>query len=106
VVLGGDCTITLGVLAGVQRHAPDAGLLYFDGDADLATPATTSSGVLDAMGAAHLLGLADNPLARLGPHFPMLLSRTTGWVCRWPWRRGCCPSSIGCPGFWLPSSPR
>ncbi|MGO9783691.1 MAG: arginase family protein [Streptosporangiaceae bacterium] len=74
VVLGGDCTITLGVLAGVQRHAPDAGLLYFDGDADLATPATTSSGVLDAMGAAHLLGLADSPLARLGPRFPMLPS--------------------------------
>jgi arginase len=24
------------------------------------------------MGAAHLLGLADNDLARLGPHFPML----------------------------------
>jgi arginase len=74
VVLGGDCTITLGVLAGVQRHAPDAGLLYFDGDADLDTPVTTSSGVLDAMGAAHLLGLADSPLARLGPHFPMLPS--------------------------------
>jgi arginase len=72
VVLGGDCTITLGVMAGVQRHDPDAGLLYFDGDADLDTPDTTSSGVLDAMGAAHLLGLADNDLARLGPRWPML----------------------------------
>lgn len=72
VVLGGDCTITLGVVAGVQRRDPTAGLLYFDGDADLATPQTTVSGVLDAMGAAHLLGLADNPLARLGPHWPML----------------------------------
>ncbi len=72
VVLGGDCTITLGVLAGVQRHDPSAALLYFDGDADLGTPQTTSSGVLDAMGIAHLLGLADNPLARLGPAWPML----------------------------------
>ena len=72
VVLGGDCTITLGVMAGVQRHDPNAGLLYVDGDADLATPATTSSGVLDAMGAAHLLGLADNELGRLGPRWPML----------------------------------
>jgi arginase len=72
VVLGGDCTVTLGVLAGVQRHDPDAGLLYIDGDADLDTPDTTSSGVLDAMGAAHLLGLADNDLARLGPRWPML----------------------------------
>jgi arginase len=31
LVLGGDCTITLGVLAGFD----EAGLVYFDGDADL-----------------------------------------------------------------------
>lgn len=72
LVLGGDCTITLGVVAGAQRHDPGTGLLYFDGDADLATPARTSSGVLDAMGVAHLLGLADTDLARLGPGVPML----------------------------------
>ena len=72
VVLGGDCTITLGVLAGLQRQDPSAALIYFDGDADLGTPQTTSSGVLDAMGIAHLLGLADNPLSRLGPAWPML----------------------------------
>ncbi len=72
VVLGGDCTISLGVMAGVLRHYPQAGLLYVDGDADLATPENSSSGVLDAMGAAHLLGLTDNDLARLGPYYPML----------------------------------
>jgi arginase len=72
VVLGGDCTITLGVVAGAQRHDPATGLLYLDGDADLATPATTSSGVLDAMGIAHFLGLADTELARLGAGVPML----------------------------------
>src|ERR1700686_2898236 len=72
VVLGGDCTITLGVVAGVQRAHPDAGVMYFDGDADLSTPETTGSGVLDAMGVAHLLGLTDNPLARLGDRWPML----------------------------------
>ena len=72
LVLGGDCTITLGVVAGVQRIDPAAGLLYFDGDADLSTPDTTSSGVLDAMGIAHLLGLADTELARLGPRTPAL----------------------------------
>ena len=72
VVLGGDCTITLGALAGLQRHDPGAALIYFDGDADLGTPQTTPSGVLDAMGIAHLLGLADNELSRLGPAWPML----------------------------------
>ena len=72
LVLGGDCTITLGVVAGVQRIDPAPGLLYFDGDADLSTPGTTSSGVLDAMGIAHLLGLADTELAGLGPRTPAL----------------------------------
>jgi arginase len=72
VVLGGDCTITLGVMSGVLRDDPGAGLLYFDGDADLGTPETTTSGVLDAMGIAHLLGLTDNPLSRLGPRWPLL----------------------------------
>lgn len=72
VILGGDCTLTIGVVAGAQRHDPATGLLYFDGDADLATPATTGSGVLDAMGIAHLLGLADTELARLGVGVPML----------------------------------
>ena len=72
VVLGGDCTITLGVVVGVQRGDPSVALAYFDGDADLNTPARTRNGVLDAMGIAHLLGLADNELARLDGRSPML----------------------------------
>jgi arginase len=72
LVIGGDCTITLGVVAGLQRRRPHVGLFYFDGDADLATPQTTMSGVMDAMGVAHLLGLADTELAQVGGHRPML----------------------------------
>lgn len=75
LVVGGDCTITLGVLAGVQAVEPDTGLAYFDGDLDLSTPESpTSSGILDAMGIAHLLGRTDTPLARLSPQFPALRS--------------------------------
>jgi arginase len=72
LVLGGDCTITLGVVAGFARHGDDLGLLYFDGDADLSIPATTSSGVLDSMVVAHLLGEGAPALARLGPRSPLL----------------------------------
>jgi arginase len=61
VVLGGDCTVTLGVVRAVAARG-ECGLLYLDGDADLTRPATTTSGVLDAMGIAHLLGEADSPL--------------------------------------------
>jgi arginase len=75
LVLGGDCTITPGVVAGAQRRDPTVGLLYLDGDADLATPQTTGSGVLDAMGIAHMLGLADTEMARLGAGPPMLTDR-------------------------------
>jgi arginase len=72
LVLGGDCTITLGVVAGFVRHDTDVGLLYFDGDADLSTPATTGSGVLDSMVVAHLLGEGAPELAGLGPRVPLL----------------------------------
>jgi arginase len=72
VVLGGDCTITLGVVAGLQRLHDDVRLVYFDGDADLSSPDRTRNGVLDAMGVAHLLGIADTPLARIGRTVPLL----------------------------------
>jgi arginase len=66
LVLGGDCTITLGVLAGLQRVEPGTGLAYFDGDADLGTP-EDSGGILDAMGIAHLLGLTETELPACSP---------------------------------------
>jgi arginase len=72
LVLGGDCTITLGVVAGFARHHADLGLVYFDGDADLSTPDTTRSGVLDSMVVAHLLGEGAPELAGLGPRVPLL----------------------------------
>ena len=72
IVLGGDCTITLGVVAGLLRHQPDLGLIYFDGDADLTTPETTRSGIFDSMGVAHMIGAGDPDLAHIGPRFPLL----------------------------------
>ncbi len=72
IVLGGDCTITLGVVAGLLRHQPDLGVIYFDGDADLTTPETTHSGIFDSMGVAHLIGQGDPDLAHIGPRFPLL----------------------------------
>jgi len=72
LVLGGDCTVTLGVVAGLLRHQPDLGLIYFDGDADLTTPDTTHSGIFDSMGMSHLIGMGDPELAHLGPRFPLV----------------------------------
>ena len=72
LVLGGDCTITLGVVAGLVRRQGDLGVIYFDGDADLTTPETTHSGIFDSMGVAHLIGEGAPELAHVGPRFPLL----------------------------------
>jgi arginase len=72
LVLGGDCTITLGVVSGLLRRQQDLGLIYFDGDADMTTPETTHSGIFDSMGMAHLIGEGAPELARIGPRFPLL----------------------------------
>jgi arginase len=72
LVVGGDCTITLGVIAGFRRAHPDVGLLYVDGDADLGTPQSGGSGILDSMGIAHLLGYGAPELTGLGGEPPLL----------------------------------
>jgi arginase len=73
VVLGGDCSITIGVLAGLLAQNSDLGLLYFDGDLDLNTPATTPSGFFDGMVTAHILGAGCRELTRIGPRCPLVL---------------------------------
>ncbi|ROQ40782.1 arginase [Frondihabitans sp. PhB188] len=72
VVIGGDCTVTLGVVAGVQRVQAEVGVAYVDGDADLSVPGVRGNGILDSTVVSHLLGIVDSPLGRLGPSWPPL----------------------------------
>jgi arginase len=76
LVLGGDCTIEIGTVAGhVSEGDPDRlGLIYFDLHPDLNTPASVPDGALDWMGMAHLLGVEGSAesLSRIGPRFPLL----------------------------------
>jgi arginase len=72
LVLGGDCTIGLGVISGLLRYRPRLGLLYFDGDVDLNTPDTTPSGIFDGMVMAHVLGRGAREVAGIGPRRPLL----------------------------------
>jgi arginase len=73
LVLGGDCTLELGTIAGSNAAGARIGLVYIDFDADLNTPGT-SDGALDWTGVAHLLDLpgCEPSLANLGPTRPML----------------------------------
>jgi arginase len=73
MVLGGDCTVELGTLAGALQHSASVGLIYIDLDVDLNAP-ETSDGALDWTGVAHMLDIpgAAPELARLGARRPML----------------------------------
>jgi arginase len=74
LVLGGDCTVELGTVAGALAGTENIGLIYFDLDTDLNTPESTSDGALDWMGVAHILGVEGSvsELTGLGPRAPML----------------------------------
>ena len=74
LVVGGDCTIQLGVISGFLRAGEDPALLYLDGGLDLRTPADNPTGVLDSMGVAHMIGEpgAAEGLTRIGPRFPLM----------------------------------
>jgi arginase len=76
LVIGGDCSITVGAMSGLLRAGSDPGLVYFDGGLDLGTPDTTPSGILDSMGLAHVLDEPGSygPLAGIGPRRPLLAS--------------------------------
>src|SRR5918992_1734374 len=83
VVLGGDCTVGVGTVAGAQAADGPVGLVYFDMHPDLNTPETAVTGTLDWMGMAHMLGLPGTvpeltALASLAPEDVLLFARDRG----------------------------
>jgi arginase len=74
LVLGGDCTVGVGTVAGHLESGERVGLLYFDAHADLNVPGSVKPGALDWMGMAHMLAEdgAERPLVEAGPKVPML----------------------------------
>ena len=74
LVLGGDCTVGIGTVAGHVSVSDRVGLIYFDTHADLNVPASVSEGALDWMGLAHMLAQdgAVSELVSVGPRVPLL----------------------------------
>jgi arginase len=74
LVLGGDCTVGIGTVAGHVSAGERVGLIYFDSHADLNIPESVGEGALDWMGLAHMLGEdgAIPELAGAGPRAPLL----------------------------------
>jgi arginase len=83
LVLGGNCTIVLAVMAALRRlDAGAPGLLYADRHYDLNTPETTTDGALDWMGLAHglaLPGCVDTVADAFGPR-PLLEAYQVAWL--------------------------
>lgn len=69
IVLGGNCGVTLGAVAGEGR---DIGVLWLDAHGDFNTPETTRSGFLDGMSLATLTGRCWRELAASIPGFTPL----------------------------------
>jgi arginase len=57
LVLGGDCTVGIGTVAGIQQAIGRVALAYFDLHSDLNTPASAADGALDWMALAHMLAI-------------------------------------------------
>jgi arginase len=61
-VLGGECTLVAGALAGAIPVHPDLALVYFDAHGDFNTLATTPSHYVGGMCLAHVCGRSVAPL--------------------------------------------
>jgi arginase len=83
LVLGGNCTIALAVIAGLQRlDVGPPGLLYVDRHLDLNTPDSTTHGALDWMGLAHAFALPGtvDALTEAFGHRPLLQPSQVAWL--------------------------
>ena len=72
VILSGDCSVALAVVAGLRRYFRNVSLLYADADADLQTPATTPSGCVDGMVVSHLVGRGASEMVRFYSEPPLV----------------------------------
>jgi arginase len=74
LVLGGDCTVGIGTVAGARSALPDFAVAYFDLHSDLNTPETGRDGALDWMALGHMLAIdgTEPTLAAAGWEPPLL----------------------------------
>jgi arginase len=77
LVLGGDCTVGIGTIAGIRAAIGEIAVVYFDLHSDLNTPASASDGALDWMALAHMLALegSEPTLATVAGPVPLLEPR-------------------------------
>ncbi len=72
LVLAGDCFPVLAIIAGVRRYFRHAAMIYMDRDADLHTPANTTTGSLDGMTVSHATGRGAAEVVRFWGEPPLI----------------------------------
>jgi arginase len=95
LVLGGDCTVGVGTVAGAIEAAASPGLVYLDMHADLNVPESVPDGALDWMGMAHMLAVEGclPALRDIGASAPLLAASQVAVLGHEPgqatdWERG------------------
>ena len=74
IVLGGDCTLVAGTVAGARcMLGQPVGVIYIDADADLNTPDTSPSGYLNGMALALALGRGPEEVTSAGGPPPAVI---------------------------------
>jgi arginase len=64
VVVSGDCTVSLGTMAGLQRAGVDPAVVWFDAHGDVQTLETTTSGYIGGMPLRILVGYRPELIAQ------------------------------------------
>ena len=72
LVLGGDATILVALVAGLRRQAPSLGLVHVSRYADLHTPTDTEDGLVGPMTVSHLVGQGAAELVRFWKSPPLV----------------------------------
>lgn len=72
IVLAGDCSAAIALIAGMRRYYRSVSMIYVDADADRNVPATTPSGCIDGMVVSHLTGRGAAELVRFWGEPPLV----------------------------------
>ena len=72
LLLGGDCSMLLGIFSTFARRGTEVGLMFLDGHADFHTPETSPSGDPADMELAILTGRGPHKITQVAGKFPML----------------------------------
>lgn len=72
LIFGGDHSIAIGTIAGVAKHKPNLGVIWYDAHGDLNTHETSPSGNIHGMSLAVSLGFGDERLTKIMDFAPKI----------------------------------